>query len=440
MAIRYGIADLAIADQPDFGGIAVLMYWEMLRNVAGHGVGYTAPGNDTVSAKSGCIVASPSYPADDVAHVDQNYVYNWTRDSAMAATELALFGPDAGDARAPQRLYDYVTFAKLCQDNPRADLAHATYTLDGQPWEQRPDPQNDGPALQTLAILRAIPVLPPEARAVALKVAQKNVDWLAAHAGEPSQNLWEERDGQSFFTLAVQRRCLTAVRDGVEGLTVPANVEALIETLSAQLDDHWQGPYGYYCSLDPTNYQPIDYDPNADIVMASVYGDVPCTDPKLLASAAAVRAWCQKYPINQSDAPSAGPLIGRYPGDIYDGDTTDETTSTGHPWMLCSANFAELYYTLAAALPTSPTLLGDATARPFFDQLQIAATTPPADAAQALRHAGDRILLSIARHSDHLALSEQVDVNTGYEKSVHDLTWSYAAFLSAVRARDQLTG
>jgi glucoamylase len=38
-------------------------------------------------------------------------------------------------------------------------------------------------------------------------------------------------------------------------------------------------------------------------------------------------------------------------------------------------------------------------------------------------------------HSDHYRLSEQFDSVTGYEKSVQDLTWSYAAYLSAVRER-----
>ena len=35
-------------------------------------------------------------------------------------------------------------------------------------------------------------------------------------------------------------------------------------------------------------------------------------------------------------------------------------------------------------------------------------------------------------HSDRLELSEQFDRTTGFEKSVANLTWSYAAFLSAV--------
>jgi glucoamylase len=45
------------------------------------------------------------------------------------------------------------------------------------------------------------------------------------------------------------------------------------------------------------------------------------------------------------------------------------------------------------------------------------------------------MLRAVVYHSDHLELSEQFDGVSGYEKSVHDLTWSYAAFLSAVRAR-----
>ena len=40
--------------------------------------------------------------------------------------------------------------------------------------------------------------------------------------------------------------------------------------------------------------------------------------------------------------------------------------------------------------------------------------------------------------SDNLELSEQFDATTGYEKSVSNLSWSYASFLSAVRARSAI--
>jgi glucoamylase len=44
------------------------------------------------------------------------------------------------------------------------------------------------------------------------------------------------------------------------------------------------------------------------------------------------------------------------------------------------------------------------------------------------------MLHAVLFHSDYYELSEQFDARTGYEKSVRNLTWSYAAFLSALRA------
>jgi glucoamylase len=63
------------------------------------------------------------------------------------------------------------------------------------------------------------------------------------------------------------------------------------------------------------------------------------------------------------------------------------------------------------------------------------AQTTPAAAAAALQAAGDRLLQAVVFHSDHYELSEQFDATSGYEKSVSDLSWSSASFLSAVRAR-----
>jgi glucoamylase len=65
----------------------------------------------------------------------------------------------------------------------------------------------------------------------------------------------------------------------------------------------------------------------------------------------------------------------------------------------------------------------------------VTGSTAPAVAATELVAAGDQMLQAIVFHSDHLELSEQFDANTGYEKSVSNLSWSYAAFLSALRAK-----
>ena len=76
----------------------------------------------------------------------------------------------------------------------------------------------------------------------------------------------------------------------------------------------------------------------------------------------------------------------------------------------------------------------------FFGQIGLDAATVNnlADAstvADALRTAGDKMLQAVIFHSDHYRLSEQFDGTTGFEKGVSDLTWSYAAYLRAVRTR-----
>jgi glucoamylase len=127
-------------------------------------------------------------------------------------------------------------------------------------------------------------------------------------------------------------------------------------------------------------------------------------------------------------------MMGRYPGDTYDGDTNDPVLG-GHPWALCTCNFAALYYRLANAINSSQSVPFDSLSSPFFAQVGVTANTTWAAAATALQNAGDSILGAVIYHSDHLELSEQFDGKSGYEKSVSDLTWSYAAFLSAVRAK-----
>jgi glucoamylase len=438
--IRYASVSISV-DQVDFDAVAQLMYWLMLRNMSGDGISYVDPDDASVLSLPGCIVASPSYPRDGVSSTTQNYVYNWTRDSAIAATEIALTGPSAGDTDLVDRLRNYVSFAEICQANSPNDLAHATYTLNGLSWSGRGD-QNDGPAFQALALFFALPLLPPDAQAVARRVAQANVEFIVERYQDPSTNEWEEISGQSFLTRAVQLRCLRALQADPLGLTLPANLDKVVADLTDQLATHWDEANGYYRSVLDPNPERGGYDPNADIVMASVYGAVSCTDPKLLATAAKIRAQCAAFPVNQADSPNLGPLIGRYPGDTYDGDNQDpghpHADTPAHPWALCSANFAEFYYVLAAALVQDGELPTDPLAAPFFADLQIDPGSDAPTAAGGLCLAGDRILKSLVRHSDHLALSEQFDASTGYEKSVRDLSWSYAAFLSAVRARNRL--
>ena len=424
--------------QSDLAALAGYLLPLMLRNVATDGYRFSDPADPGQFSLAGCILASPSYSRNE-GDVTQDYVYNWVRDAAVAAAEIAFGKEPVGDSAGSGVLAGYVDFAAVCQESSDT-LARACYTIEGRPrpgWVE----QNDGPALQALAILRAFDQLDPAAQQQARAVLAADVAFVVDHYREPNYNLWEEVHGQSFFTRAVQLRCLLEVQADPIGVAVPDGLGEAVDWLRAALAGHWNDPAGYYVSvLDASNLR-SGYDPNIDIVMACVYGAIPADDPRLLATAGLLRQqWTDAaasdvaYPINRTDAARAlGPLLGRYPGDVYDGGNDD--TGRDHPWALCTANFAEFHYRLAAAIAASGQVGHTSQTALFFGQVGIDAATPPAHAARLLRDAGDRMLQAVVYHSDHLELSEQFDAVTGFERSVRNLTWSYAAFLSAMRAR-----
>jgi glucoamylase len=434
----------AVLPQSDFSTAAQHMFALMLRNISSDGFVFADPTDSSKFSRPGCIIAAPSYPAN-APGVDQDYVFNWTRDAAITALELVAARLPARPGAGVAALNDYVAFAKVCQDNAAPTLAHACFTIQGQPrpWTE----QSDGPALQTVAILAAFSQLDEDAQALARQIIDRNLAFLLGVYQAPTTNLWEEHSGYSFFARAAQLRCLREISSNTAGIAVPPGTADAIAWLETALQGHWDGTRYVSMLTEPTGAGPLTdpggegYDPNIDIVMASIYGDVPVTDTKLLATAAQLRwQWADQasgavYPINVADRQlGLGPLLGRYPGDTYDGDMADHVVG-GHPWALCTCNFAELYYRLAAQIAATGTIPFDEKSAGFFGQVGVGAGALPLDAAAALEQAGDAMLAAVIYHSDNLELSEQFDGWTGYEKSVRDLTWSYAAFLSAVRAR-----
>jgi glucoamylase len=120
-------------------------------------------------------------------------------------------------------------------------------------------------------------------------------------------------------------------------MPVAAGVAQAISWLQARLPEHWNSTENIYVTFGgpaAANNPPLTpgYDPNVDIVMACIYGAIPCTDTQMLATAARIRSqWTDPastfaYPINAADtARGVGPLMGRYPDDRYDGDSARRT-------------------------------------------------------------------------------------------------------------------
>ncbi len=433
-SLSYGTVRRAAA-QANLTTLAPFMFWLMFRNVASDGLVFEDPVNAGIVSAPGCVLASPSWE-NTATHVTQDYVYHWTRDAAIVALELSA-AYTSGTLPDDQPLVDYVTFSATCQRSS-GDFDRAAFYINGtqRPWTD----QTDGPALQTVALLAMYSQLDAATQAVAATLIDANLNFLAGTYQGRTYNLWEEEHGYSFFARSAQLRCFQAVAANTAGIEVPSWLPTAMTWLTTALDGHWNGEYYQSVLPVPTDYR-APYDPNIDIVQAAIYGAESVTDPRILATAAQLRSqWADPsskyfYPINGADATRGlGPMLGRYPGDVYDGDT--DALVGDHPWALTTANFAELYYRLASKISSSRTVPADSLAAPFLAQVGLTASSAPLDAATALRSAGDAMLQAIVHHSDHFELSEQFDAATGFEKSVANLSWSYAAFLSAVRARN----
>lgn len=153
--------------------------------------------------------------------------------------------------------------------------------------------------------------------------------------------------------------------------------------------------------------------------------------------------------------------VGRYPEDVYDG----IGSNGGNPWFLCTSAVAETLYRTASHLSSTSTLAITNVSLPFWrsilpessplrQSLQIgtynagSGARPNSNHVEAktyavalhrLRRIADSFLDVVKTHTaGDGSLSEQFDSITGFERGARDLTWSYGAFLDALRARKTL--
>lgn len=193
-ALQYSLVRPALAES-DLTSVAPYMFWLMFRNVASAGFVFEDPVHQGVLSQPGRVLASPSW-ANGVTQTSQDYVYNWTRDAAVVAIELAA-----------------------------------------------------GPALQTLAILQLFGQLDEPTQQTASAVINANLAFLQNAYQGATYNIWEEEYGASFFARSIQLRCFQAIAVNKAGIEVPNWLTAAIAWLQNILPSHRNGQY--YQSLLP---------------------------------------------------------------------------------------------------------------------------------------------------------------------------------------------
>lgn len=393
---------------------------------------------------AGSVLASPEI-AD--WNPEPDYFFHWVRDSAIVMRSVAELMEDSASAaeraRWDRHFQDFVRFSlALCSLDGAAFVTSTPYrqttrrgyrkflrreselrrlagdrllgeprfnadgTIDFLRWSR---PQHDGPALRALACLRYLAA--GGAADDAPRLLRLDLDFTLRHAGRRCIGPWEEagENAHHYYVAVVQLGALVHGR-GLAGDAAEA-WRAAEDRLRARLERHWSQRHGIYAAILDAPGASADDLVDAAQLLAVLDADLPggphsVEDPRVQATQAAVEAlFTREFPINRALPPDRAPALGRSRRDRYFG---------GGAWYPTTLAAAGLCYRRALCPEQDRRALlrrGDA----FMATLR---TLTPADGA----------------------LSEQVDRETGAQTSARNLTWSYAAFVSAARLRARAAG
>ncbi len=337
----------------------------------------------TIRPVRGSILASPEMAAYDPY---PDYFFHWLRDSAIVADALCE-AIQAGmlEPAAIEQLVDFTGFSlKLCQRDgpsflrdggfpeviepsflehvrPRDEIAavagdkllgeprfNADGGFDVMKWAR---PQNDGPALRALAVMRffALDGFRARAGAAAMALLRIDLDYTRSHWQAPCFDLWEENSGFHYHTRLIQYQALA---EGATFMAAGGDTEraddyvAAAEKLFVELDAHFQFDDGVYRGRLGEAVGELARRLDISVVLAVVQtgrraGSHSVVDPKMLATMTALEGLFERqYLINRMRPADYAPALGRY---------ADNSYFSGGAYYFSTLGAAQFYFLLARA-------------------------------------------------------------------------------------------
>lgn len=382
-------------------------------------------------ALPGAVIASPST-------VNPNYYYHWVRDAALTM-DVAVSLLQAGNTSDnwALRIEKYAAFSHANQTaQTLTGLGEPKFFVNGAPfsgpWGR---PQNDGPALRAITLMHWVQLLLVTGNETYVRanlfdgqpgsqtVIKADLDYVASNWHNPSFDLWEEVQGDHFFTRMVQRKALLLGAQLAQQLGDMSDASIYQQqalAIASDLGNFWQPAQGYVGATRNYRQGLSGKSSNLDIavLLGALHGSMgdgffDMKDARIRSTVNALVARFQSlYPINQVQGFPAV-AAGRYPEDVYDG----ANFQGGNPWVLSTLAIAECLYETATLARKNPSM--------GLNPTQLIAR-------------GDTYVQRVALHANpDGSLSEQINRNTGYMTSANNLTWNYASVLRTYWARAQ---
>ncbi|KAL9113705.1 MAG: hypothetical protein Q9227_002150 [Pyrenula ochraceoflavens] len=411
-------------------------------------------GSQVPGASEGVVVASPSTE-------NPNYFYTWTRDSALTFKYL-ISTYIGGNDTLEGLIHNYTSAQAKLQvlSTPSGDLStgglgepkfYTNLTAFEGSWGR---PQRDGPALRaTTLIAYANHLVSSDQKDVAKDILwpiiQNDLTYVTNYWNETGFDLWEEVNGSSIFTTAMQQRALVEGSDfaAAIGESCP-HCDAEAPQIACFLESYWWGDRSISNqNVKTDNYTRAGNDCSSILTSIHLFdakakcddpGYQPCQGKALANHKAVVDSMRKSYPINEAtEATEQGKPapVGRYPEDDYYG---------GNPWFLCTSAAAEQLYKAIYQWDATGSVVVHQVSQAFFNDLlpgikvgtyeKSSETFKQVTDAVKVYADGFADLVQAHEHQNG-SLSEQFSQENGTAISARDLTWSYAAFNTMAMAR-----
>jgi glucoamylase len=425
-----------------------------------------------VAPRPGSVLASPVPASYDP---DPDYFFHWFRDSAIILDALRVAQAEGLETQtAVDRLREFAEFSRALRELDGRELVRngrfrekvqpsflqyvrpddeisAVFggrvlaearvnpegTLDFTRWAR---PQNDGPALEVLALLRwrdALPDLDEDIQAGILEFVMGDLEFIRARVNERCFDIWEEECGYHYYTQLAQVEALVQGADWLEEAGDAARGHACrsaADELAPSLDSFWSARDGYTRSRTGVAGGAPEKALDISVILGVLHvgrkeGTHSVLDPRAQATLSALEdLFDAEYAVNRKRPPERGPAMGRYASDAYFG---------GNPWYLATLAAAEFYFTLAIALKSGGAMPETSENERFRRRLiAVDGARGNSDFAAAALERGDTFMRTVQAYTPAGGdLSEQFDRATGAQTSAKHLAWSYAAFITAAASR-----
>lgn len=301
------------------------------------------------------IVASPS-------KYDPDYFFEWVRDSGIVMNYIIdlLENNKVNYKKVKPIIKNYIDnhlhFQSICVHENHLineidiNLGEPKFHVDGSPFKDSwGRPQNDGPALRSIALIRYAFYLLNNVKnsknyilkklydckyPISHTIIKRDLEYICNVYQNPCFDLWEEIYGEHFYTIMVQKKALDlgillANELGDNGASIHyANIS---NKLSEKLNQFYRNNK-IISSINISNREYDEREYDMAILLAFLHTKTKFNDELKNTMNDMIELFKHEYPINTDKKYDI--LVGRYKHDEY---------YNGNPWVLTTASLARYY-------------------------------------------------------------------------------------------------